>query len=653
MNNDITTGKQIPLWQYTNGGNPAGVNITPVVIVGLSSLGTNDRKVRVLDKNGNVVATSTFEIPKTGTTMKEIHVVFDACLTTSTVWVKLYNGATEDVAVDTGLSFSSFFKTSNVDEWISGGKTPSGGAGAKLWGDNVGFRYTKTAADAVHLTGYPRPRVIGGVTAIPMAGQGRTPSTSADHLWGLTTGTSISGSDGGTPIKITTTAAHGLSNGAHVSIRGHTIDTAANGNWLISNVTSTTFTLDGSVGNGVGGATGLAWTGWPSELNNEISVAISSSTNATPIEITTATNHNLATGSPVQIRDHLINTAANGSWIITKVSNTKFTLDGSVGNGVGGATGTAGGQDADNTFIGSTAASEIDLMTYTAANPLPGGATVIKLQAAFVVRLTGAGKIGPIYVCRLGGTDDSSGVWPLPISTSYVGCGNANLSRPGGGSWSNSDFDLDTGQSKIEFSPKSDSGSPGSRVTLVNLLPVYSAGNLDAGTIPVSPRQGQISWAELEVPNAPRQGQISWAELEVPNAPRQGQISWAELEVPDAPRQGQISWVELEVPDAANREANISWVELEVPDAPRQGQVSWVELEVPDTSRQGQISWAELEVPNAPRQGQISWIELEIPDGQQGQINRDERQLVRGRILSLIHFYLLKIRPKPKEIIGK
>jgi len=229
MNNDITTGKQIPLWQYTNGGNPAGVNITPVVIVGLSSLGTNDRKVRVLDKNGNVVATSTFEIPKTGTTMKEIHVVFDACLTTSTVWVKLYNGATEDVAVDTGLSFSSFFKTSNVDEWISGGKTPSGGAGAKLWGDNVGFRYTKTAADAVHLTGYPRPRVIGGVTAIPMAGQGRTPSTSADHLWGLTTGTSISGSDGGTPIKITTTAAHGLSNGAHVSIRGHTIDTAANG----------------------------------------------------------------------------------------------------------------------------------------------------------------------------------------------------------------------------------------------------------------------------------------------------------------------------------------------------------------------------------------------------------------------------------------
>jgi hypothetical protein len=69
-------------------------------------------------------------------------------------------------------------------------------------------------------------------------------------------------------------------------------------------------------------------------------VAIASSTNANPIEITTSTPHGLATGNGVVVADHLINTAANGTWTIIWVSTTKFTLTGSTGNGVGGATGT-------------------------------------------------------------------------------------------------------------------------------------------------------------------------------------------------------------------------------------------------------------------------------------------------------------------------
>ena len=68
--------------------------------------------------------------------------------------------------------------------------------------------------------------------------------------------------------------------------------------------------------------------------------AIASSTNATPIAVTTLTAHGLETGSTVTIAGHVTNTAANGSWFVTYKTPTVFTLDSSVGIGVGGATGT-------------------------------------------------------------------------------------------------------------------------------------------------------------------------------------------------------------------------------------------------------------------------------------------------------------------------
>jgi len=67
---------------------------------------------------------------------------------------------------------------------------------------------------------------------------------------------------------------------------------------------------------------------------------IASSTNANPIEITTAAAHGLASGNVVTIRGHVTNTSANGTWKVTYVSPTKFTLNTSIGVGVGGATGT-------------------------------------------------------------------------------------------------------------------------------------------------------------------------------------------------------------------------------------------------------------------------------------------------------------------------
>lgn len=67
--------------------------------------------------------------------------------------------------------------------------------------------------------------------------------------------------------------------------------------------------------------------------------AIDSSTNASPIVVTDA-SHGLATGDQVTVIGHATNTAANGTWTVTRVSANTFSLDGSTGNGVGGGTGT-------------------------------------------------------------------------------------------------------------------------------------------------------------------------------------------------------------------------------------------------------------------------------------------------------------------------
>lgn len=67
--------------------------------------------------------------------------------------------------------------------------------------------------------------------------------------------------------------------------------------------------------------------------------SITSSTNATPIVVTRA-SHGLSTGDTVVVTGHTTNTNANGTWEVNVLSSSTFELTGSVGNGVGGATGT-------------------------------------------------------------------------------------------------------------------------------------------------------------------------------------------------------------------------------------------------------------------------------------------------------------------------
>lgn len=81
---------------------------------------------------------------------------------------------------------------------------------------------------------------------------------------------------------------------------------------------------------------------WPVVQNAAITrgaqVAIASSTNASPIVVTTGAAHGYSTGNVVEIVSHAVNTAANGAWTATVLTSTTFSVP-AVGVGVGAATG--------------------------------------------------------------------------------------------------------------------------------------------------------------------------------------------------------------------------------------------------------------------------------------------------------------------------
>jgi hypothetical protein len=107
---------------------------------------------------------------------------------------------------------------------------------------------------------------------------------------------------------------------------------------------------------------------------------ISSSTNATPIVVTTAVAHGFATGDTVYISDHTTNTTGNGLFKITAASGSVFSLtryyDGVnvAGVGVGGATGYC-------VNFGQTGTTVADF--YDDAD---GGANAVGLSSAFTTK---------------------------------------------------------------------------------------------------------------------------------------------------------------------------------------------------------------------------------------------------------------------------
>lgn len=135
----------------------------------------------------------------------------------------------------------------------------------------------------------------------------------------------ISGATNASPIVITATA-HGFNTGDLVSIAGVGGNTNANDIWVVTVITPNTFSLFGSTGNAPYTAGGTATRMPRGDL------AISGATNASPIVITTAW-HPFQTGDRVSISNVGGNTAANGHFTVTRVSDTQFSLNGSSGNG--------------------------------------------------------------------------------------------------------------------------------------------------------------------------------------------------------------------------------------------------------------------------------------------------------------------------------
>jgi hypothetical protein len=79
-------------------------------------------------------------------------------------------------------------------------------------------------------------------------------------------------------------------------------------------------------------------------------ISITSSTNANPIVITTSASHGYVNGDVVEILNHLVNTNANGTWAVTNLTATTFSIPWA-GNGVGAATGTAQKQETDSNLV--------------------------------------------------------------------------------------------------------------------------------------------------------------------------------------------------------------------------------------------------------------------------------------------------------------
>ena len=207
----------------------------------------------------------------------------------------------------------------------------------------------------------------------------------------------IASSTNASPIEITCSGVHSLVDGAYVYITGHTVNTGANGQWRITYVSTTKFTLNGSVGVGVGGATGTVYeapftftaagpgsTGWNPQsytlehgydiasivaagclfqkfdIKGEIGkawewsgsgfykthtqndpLAITSSTDTSPFVITTTAPHGYAVGTyfGVFITGHATLTAANGLWTALSTGASTFSLVGTTTSGLGAGSG--------------------------------------------------------------------------------------------------------------------------------------------------------------------------------------------------------------------------------------------------------------------------------------------------------------------------
>ena len=131
-------------------------------------------------------------------------------------------------------------------------------------------------------------------------------------------------------------------------------------------------------------------------------VAVTSATNANPIEITTTSAHGLTNGQTVACLRGTGNTAMNGTFVLTYVSTTKYTLNGTTGNGAYTGSGVCG----------------LAAQTYPISPTAPG----LKIAAT----ATGVYVDGAVIDASLGNNIDAAGaeVSLRGVETGSAGRGN-------------------------------------------------------------------------------------------------------------------------------------------------------------------------------------------------------------------------------------
>ena len=117
-------------------------------------------------------------------------------------------------------------------------------------------------------------------------------------------------------------------------------------------------------------------------------LGIAGATNATPIVVQTTASHGLSTGAYVTISGVIGNTNANGTWVVTVVDATHFSLNGSTGNSAYVSGGVVEGGDlgeVDTVIQANAVADNVTAITQSATNfnvAIVGTVTVPQAQVS-------------------------------------------------------------------------------------------------------------------------------------------------------------------------------------------------------------------------------------------------------------------------------
>jgi len=140
------------------------------------------------------------------------------------------------------------------------------------------------------------------------------------------------------------------------------------------------------------------YNGIPDNLNSAVPAAtlnIASSTNTTPIVITTSTAHGLHSGDEVLVYGHQTNTNANGRWDVTALTSTTFSLNGSTPTAIGGATGLVQPLTLGPTYPIPADGDDFNANAFNGAYESLGDRTAFLLEYAFPVVEWGSIKRSP------------------------------------------------------------------------------------------------------------------------------------------------------------------------------------------------------------------------------------------------------------------